>query len=1302
MKKINLLFVFVMLGAFTFSSYAQTLNQNANWPNTDWSLTGTYNTDPSALEADPTLTSNFAFDDDDAGPGHDDDIAAESPIIDLTAAYTAGERAIIISGNFVYNYIDAEILQFEYWDVDASTWNIIGSPFNVDTAGAPTDNYCSGTAEAYTTDALNIAGFTATQLSGFRYRIYFDDTVGGAGYKWGFCFDAPTIISTACPEPSGLTATAITDTTANLGWTQIGTATLWNVELVDITAEGTATGTATASGVANPYMATGLTPDNNYEFWVQAQCGGGTTNWVGPFAFRTTCVITAAPYTEDFEMFTTANDAAFAIENCWTGTGGAYFWESAPGTDTGSVDTGPAPSITTGNYFYSEASDGATGDTTDLISPVVDLSALTAPALTFNYHMFGDKIGTLDILVNGITNVWTLSGEQQASETTPWELAVVDLSAYANQAISITFRATSADLFEGDIAIDNVSFTELPTCSTPSELTAANITDTTADLGWTENGTATSWNIELVDITAGGTVTGTATTSGVTNPYTATGLTPDNNYEFYVQADCGGVGTSNWVGPFAFRTTCAAIAAPYTEDFETFTTGGAAFTAENCWTGTDGEYFWKSSQGTNIGTILTGPNPSITTGNYFYSEATDGEIGDITDLRSPLVDLTALTEPVLIFNYHMFGESIGTLDILVNGVTNIWTLSGEQQTSGTAPWELVIVDLSAYANQPITITFRATRGEFVRGDISIDNVSFTELTCAIPSELTATTITDTTADLGWTENGSATAWDVAIVPAGTTPTATATAVSNPYTATGLTQNTEYDFYVRTNCGADGTSNWVGPVTFTTDCTTIAAPYTEDFETFTTGTNAFTAENCWIGTGGTYYWESAPGTDTGSDDTGPDSSITTGNYFYTESSTAIANTTDLISPVVDLTALTAPALTFNYHMFGDDIGTLDVLVNGTTNVWTLSGEQQASATSPWELAVIDLATYANQSITITFRATKVVHGFQSDISIDNVSFTELPSCPAPTALTVTNITDTTADLSWTENGTATSWNIELVDVTAGETATGTATATGVTNPYTATGLIVSNTYAFYVQADCGVDGVSAWAGPYTFITPYVAVPPSCTNGIFLDSGGPEEDYSNGETITYTITPDTAGGTVSVYFSFFSTESSGTNCFDGLTIYNGEDDTAATINPPGGGTIWCWDRDDVVPEGTGDLQGMTITSTDPSGALTFVFTSDSIEQRAGWEATVNCHTLTTQDVDNDLAFSYYPNPVNETLFLQAQNNIQKVSVYNMLGQEVLHNTPNSLEENLDLSALQTGTYFVKVTIDNATETVRIIKN
>jgi hypothetical protein len=45
--------------------------------------------------------------------------------------------------------------------------------------------------------------------------------------------------------------------------------------------------------------------------------------------------------------------------------------------------------------------------------------------------------------------------------------------------------------------------------------------------------------------------------------------------------------------------------------------------------------------------------------------------------------------------------------------------------------------------------------------------------------------------------------------------------------------------------------------------------------------------------------------------------------------------------------------------------------------------------------------------------------------------------------------------------------------------------------------------------------------------------------------------------------------------------------------------------------------------------------------------------------------------------------------------------MLGQEVLRATPNTVNSELDMSSLQDGTYFVKVTIANITKTVRVIK-
>jgi len=233
----------------------------------------------------------------------------------------------------------------------------------------------------------------------------------------------------------------------------------------------------------------------------------------------------------------------------------------------------------------------------------------------------------------------------------------------------------------------------------------------------------------------------------------------------------------------------------------------------------------------------------------------------------------------------------------------------------------------------------------------------------------------------------------------------------------------------------------------------------------------------------------------------------------------------------------------------------------------------------------------------------------------VSFTTTAACSDASGIASANLTDTSADITWTAG---TGNDSALVEVYAvGESAANgdtpvytNAAASGGTD--TATGLMADTSYDAYVTGFCGATSTTV-QGPSTFTTTPAA--PVC-GGAFVDSGGSSADYSSGETITWTICPDNAGDVVTVDFSFFSSENNGTGCYDGLTIYNGADATATTFDPPAGGTIWCWDRDDATPSGSGDLQGMQIISTDASGCLTFVFTSDGSVTREGWEAAVTC--------------------------------------------------------------------------------------
>ena len=46
--------------------------------------------------------------------------------------------------------------------------------------------------------------------------------------------------------------------------------------------------------------------------------------------------------------------------------------------------------------------------------------------------------------------------------------------------------------------------------------------------------------------------------------------------------------------------------------------------------------------------------------------------------------------------------------------------------------------------------------------------------------------------------------------------------------------------------------------------------------------------------------------------------------------------------------------------------------------------------------------------------------------------------------------------------------------------------------------------------------------------------------------------------------------------------------------------------------------------------------------------------------------------------------------------------MLGQEVIKTSPNAVSNDINMSNLQSGAYFVQVTVGTNIETVRIIKN
>ncbi|WP_431158969.1 choice-of-anchor J domain-containing protein [Winogradskyella poriferorum] len=158
------------------------------------------------------------------------------------------------------------------------------------------------------------------------------------------------------------------------------------------------------------------------------------------------------------------------------------------------------------------------------------------------------------------------------------------------------------------------------------------------------------------------------------------------------------------------------------------------------------------------------------------------------------------------------------------------------------------VDLSAYEGSSVYVAFVMTNDD---GDAWIlDNVDLVELpSCFEPGGFTAGTITSTSFEIDWTDtNSGSPTWEIEWGADGFTQ-GSGTLVSNiatpTYNFTGLTQDTAYDFYIRTNCGgAEGDSDWVGPIGFTTayDCSQYGLPYNENWANDNAYFSCYTVDN----------------------------------------------------------------------------------------------------------------------------------------------------------------------------------------------------------------------------------------------------------------------------------------------------------------------------------------------------------------------------------------------------------------------------------------------------------------------------
>ncbi len=314
-----------------------------------------------------------------------------------------------------------------------------------------------------------------------------------------------------------------------------------------------------------------------------------------------------------------------------------------------------------------------------------------------------------------------------------------------------------------------------------------------------------------------------------------------------------------------------------------------------------------------------------------------------------------------------------------------------------------------------------------------------------PADFAVSNITTNSADFSWTAAATVefdygdvghAAGDGTIIPGITT---------NPYTLGSLTSATSYDVFIRQDCGGGSFSAWIGPITFTTNCDVVTAPWNEDFEPTTF------PPTCWTNTLSPTWIRSAAASGYGIGAASAEA-----NFYSISSPTPF----DLVSLEFDASALTSPVVRFDwaYATYPGAVDTLKVYYStdaGTS--WTelitmYDGAAGNANLNPFALSLTGGYTplaseWSTLSLVVPANADLVkftaVSDFGNNLYVDNVQvYQPVPNDAGTVAINVLSTIGegTFAPQATVKNfGTATnSFDVQMT-ITGGYSSTQTVTA-----------------------------------------------------------------------------------------------------------------------------------------------------------------------------------------------------------------------------------------------------------------------
>ena len=1010
---------------------------------------------------------------------------------------TYGDYQCIVLPPVDTDYIAINTLQLSFWaKSSSSTYNPI---YYVGVLTDPTD---INTFQYV--DTINVGGNTnwaefTTYLTNFNgYGQYIGIKAERPTSSWyGYMDDIKLELTPDCPPVSNIHLTSLDSNMLELTWSENGTASSWTIEYG---VHGFAEGNGISDVVTSlPYTISGLNPNTEYDIYVTPACSGDIVSSVMA-SFRTANVYVQLPLTCGFEdsvqnsIWTLANGT---LANRWyigsvTNNGGSNsLFVSDDGTSLNYTITSSSVVYaycdvmipTAGNYAYSfdwmcNGESNYDYLRVALVPASIDLEPNTS---------YPSGFGTGSLPAQWIA----LDGGSKLNLQSNWQTRASDLY-IANAGVYhlvFTFRCDGSGGSAPAGAIDNVQFTAL-SCNKPTNLNVFNLTQTTADVSWHEDGTAFEWEYQVGSEPA---VVSYDTTCSLS------GLTANTVYSFRVRAICGAGDTSIW-STTTFRTPCGFISLPYTETFEgipaTSSTTGSDFIP--CWghlnNGTSyGGYPYLSTSSSYNHT------PGGTAGLYWYNATTIGTYGDYQCIVLPPVDSTIDASTLMLTFWSKASSTSYHPEFMVGVMTNPADITSfvavdTVYVNGT-DWQIFETSLANYTGNGNYVAIRANRPSSswyaYLDDVTLD---YTPSCWRLDGVTLDASVAQSSSSLSLTwENASAYSYEIEYGSHGfTLGTGTTLATStNSITITGLSSLTTYDVYVRKICAIGDTSDWVMGTFITAMCdnalittigseastgTTYNAPVNNYYKYTLSETIIDSAE-----LGGpqmlsaiSFYYSYATATS---------SKTNCSIYLQTTSQSTFASSDNMIA--IDSAAVLVYTgdlncqqgwnlFSFDTNFYYDGNGNLLIIVDDNSNAY--NGSSYTFKTEPCSgnktIYYYSDSNNPDAASPSTFSGSKSVASWRTVM--------QLISCGGSicTAPVVTSIAKTTNDATITWSGSGNSYEIALK---ASADATWPTETPVLSHTYTFTGLTPATTYSFRVRQDCAADslGYSEWTyGTFT--------------------------------------------------------------------------------------------------------------------------------------------------------------------------------------------------------------------------------